>query len=150
MKVVFLKDVSSKGRQGEIKEVADGYARNYLLPRGLAIQATKAAIAVAKDKAQGEERRQARNVEEMTELAGRLSGIELNFKAKAGGKERIHGSITSSDIAKQIAQKIDVEIDKKKIELDEPLRNLGSHDVTINLAKDIEAKIKVTIEEETS
>ena len=114
------------------------------------MQATKAAIAAAMDRAQGEARRQARDIEDMTELAGRLAGIELNFKAKAGGKERIHGSITSSDIAKQISQKMDVEIDKKKIELDEPLRNLGSHDVTINLAKDIEAKIKVTIEEETS
>ena len=150
MKVVFLTDVSSKGKQGEVKDVADGYARNYLFPKNLAIPATKAAVATAKDKAEGEARRQANQFEEMTALAERLAVVELSFKAKASAKDRIHGSITSADIVKEISKTMDIDIDKKKVELNEPLRHLGSHDVIINLAKDVEAKIKVSIVEETS
>ena len=150
MKVVFLTDVSSKGKQGEIRDVADGYARNYLFPKGLAVPATKATVAAAKDKAEGEARRQANLLEEMKALAERLQGVELNFKAKAGAKDRIHGSITSADIVKELSKSMDIDIDKKKVELDEPLKHLGSHDVTVNLAKEVEAEIKVTITEEKS
>ena len=150
MKVVFLADVSNKGKQGEIRDVADGYARNYLFPKGLAVPATKAAVTSAKERAEGEARRQENLLEEMKALAERLNGTELNFKAKAGAKDRIHGSITSADIVKEISKSMDIDIDKKKVELDEPLRHMGSHDVTINLAKEVEAKIKVTIVEETS
>ncbi|HEX75168.1 MAG TPA: 50S ribosomal protein L9 [Dehalococcoidia bacterium] len=148
MKVIFLKDVSAKGGKGDIKEVADGYARNFLFPQGLALLATPAAIKAAK--AQSEERvqRRTRQQEELAELIQRLEGKELHFKARVGARGRLHGAVTSADIAGELSQLISFEIDKKKVELDEPLRHLGSYEVAISLAKGSEAKIKVVVEEE--
>jgi large subunit ribosomal protein L9 len=148
MKIVFLKDVSSKGKAGEIREVADGYARNFLFPRGLALPATQEAIKSAKAKAEENARRQSHLQEELSELAKLIDGKEVYFKARAGEKGQLHGSITSADIAKELSKLANVEIDKKKIELDEPLRHLGSHEVKISFSKEVEAKIQVIIEEE--
>lgn len=149
MKVVFIKDVSAKGKKGDIKEVADGYARNYLLPQGLAIPATSAAIKAAKVQSEENAQRQARLQEELSEMAHLLDGKELHFKARAGVKGRLHGAITSADIAAKASQLININIDKKKIKLDESLHQLGIHEVSINMSKGLEAKIKVIIEEET-
>jgi large subunit ribosomal protein L9 len=148
MKIVFLKDVSSKGKAGEIREVADGYARNFLFPRGLALPATQEAIKSAKAKAEENARRQSHLQEELSELAKLIDGKEVYFKARAGEKGQLHGSITSADIAKELSKLANVEIDKKKIELDEPLRHLGSHEVKISFSKEVEAKIQVIVEEE--
>src|SRR4030042_301285 len=149
MKVIFLKDVS-KGKKGEIKEVADGYARNFLLPKGLALlatpSATKAAEALSGEKAE----RQARQHEELSRIAQELEGKELHFKAKAGAKGRLHGAITSANIADELSKLSGFEIDKKKVELEEPLHDLGSYAVGINLGAGSAAKIKVIIEEETT
>ena len=148
MKVVFLQDLSTKAKQGEISEVADGYARNFLFPRGLALPATPSAIRAAKVQSEKDAQRLARQREELTALAQRLEAKEVHFKARVGEKDRLHGSITSADIAKELSKVMDVEIDKKRIELTEPLKTLGSHEVTISLAKEIEAKINVIIGEE--
>ena len=148
MKVIFLKDVSSKGKAGEIREVADGYARNFLLPKGLALPATQEAIKSAKNLAEERVRREARSQEELSELAKLIGDKELHFKARAGEKGKLHGSITSADIAAELSKLVNVEIDKKKVVLNEPLRQLGDHEVSINFSKDIEAKIKVIIEED--
>ena len=149
MKVVFIKDVSAKGKRGEIKEVADGYARNFLLPRGLALPATPAAIKAAEIQLEDRGKKQARQQEGLNEIIQRMEGKELHFKTRAGAKGRLHGAITSANIAEELSRLIEFEIDKKKVELDEPLRQLGSYEVTISLAKDSEAKIKVVIEEES-
>jgi large subunit ribosomal protein L9 len=148
MKVVFLKDISSKGKTGEIKEVADGYARNFLLPRGLALPATSDAIKTAQSQAEGRVRRRAHLKEELSELAKLIDGKALKFQARAGEKGKLHGSITSAHIAEELSKLVNVEIDKRKIELDEPLRELGSHDVKISFAKDVAAYVTVLIEEE--
>jgi large subunit ribosomal protein L9 len=148
MKIVFLKDVSSKGKAGEIREVADGYARNFLFPRGLALPATQEAIKSAKAKAEENTRRQSHLQEELSELAKLIDGKEVYFKARAGEKGQLHGSITNADIAKELSKLTNVEIGKKKIELDEPLRHLGSHEVKISFSKEVEAKVQVIIEEE--
>ena len=148
MRVVFIKDVSAKGKRGEIKDVADGYARNFLLPRGLAIPATPSAIKAAKTQSEERAQREARQQEEVNELLQLLEGKELHFKARAGAKGRLHGAITSAQIADELSRLVGFEIDKKRVELNEPLHQLGSHDVTISLAKGSEAKIKVNIEEE--
>jgi len=149
MKVIFLKDVP-KGKKGEVKDVADGYARNFLLPKGLALlatpSATKAAEALSEEKAE----RQARQHEELSRTAQELEAKELHFKAKAGAKGRLHGAITSANIADELSKLAGFEIDKKRVDLDEPLHNLGSYDVGINLGAGSEAKIKVIIEEETT
>ena len=148
MKVIFLEDVSAKGKKGELKDVADGYARNYLLPKGLAMVATKSAVKDYDQRVKSDARRQEQKMEEMKELAQKLDGTEITFKAKAGDKERIHGSITSADIAGELAKIGNTEIDKKKIELPEPLRTIGTHEVELVLTRDVKTKIKVTIEEE--
>jgi len=148
MKVIFLKDVP-KGKRGEIKEVADGYARNFLFPKGMALPATQSAIKEAKLLLDKKEEHQARQHEEQSKMAQELEGKELHFKAKAGTKGRLHGSITSSNIAEELSRLTGLEIDKKRVEIDEPLHQLGSHEVVINMGAGSEAKINVIIEEET-
>ena len=150
MKVVFLKDVSAKGKVGEIREVADGYARNFLFPKGLALQATEAAVKTAQTQAEGKVRRQVRLQEELREVAKLIDGKELHFKARAGEKGRLHGSITSAQIAEELSNLANVEIDKKKVAIEEPLRHIGDHEVRVVFMKDIEARVKVVIEEESS
>ena len=149
MKVIFLKDLP-KGKKGEIKEVADGYARNFLLPQGLAVLATPSATKAAETLSEEKAERQARQREELNEVIQQLEGKELHFKAKAGAKGRLHGAVTGANIADEISKLMNFEIDKKKVELEEPLRHLGSYDVGINLGSGSEAKIKVIIEEETT
>jgi large subunit ribosomal protein L9 len=148
MKVIFLKDVSSKGKRGEIREVADGYARNFLFPKGLALLATPAAIKTAKNQSEESAERQARQREELKALIQQIEGKELHFKARVGAKGRLHGAITSANIAGELSRLINFEVDRKKVELDEPLHSLGSYEITISLAKDSEAKVKVVIEED--
>jgi large subunit ribosomal protein L9 len=148
MKVIFLKDVP-KGKRGEIKEVADGYARNFLFPKGMALPATPSATKEAKLLLDKNVEHQARQHEEQSKMAQELEGKELHFKAKAGAKGRLHGSITSANIAEELSRITGLEIDKKRVEIDEPLHQLGSHEVVINLGTGSEAKIKVIIEEET-
>ncbi len=149
MKVIFLKNVS-KGKRGEIKEVADGYARNFLLPKGMALPATPSAIKAAKAMSDDKVESQARQHEELSRMAQELEGKELHFKAKAGVKGRLHGAITTAGIADELSRLTGFDIDKKKVELGEPLHHLGSYDVMINLGTGTEAKIKVVIEEETT
>jgi len=148
MKVVFLQDVSVKGKKGEISEVADGYARNFLFPQGLAVPATPVAIKVAETQFEERAQRQVRQQEERGELIERLEGQVLYFKARAGAKGRLHGAVTSADIAAELSRLIDFQIDKKKVGLDEPLHHLGSYEIAVSLATGSEAKIKVVIEEE--
>ena len=148
MKVIFLQDVSTKGKQGEIKDVADGYARNFLFPRKLALPATPSAMKDAKAKMEENKKKQERQQADLQELARRLEGTELGFKARAGEKGRLHGSITTADIADKLSEVASTEIDKKKIKLEEPLRNLGTHEVVVSFYGGIEAKINVLIEEE--
>jgi large subunit ribosomal protein L9 len=149
MKVIFLKNVP-KGKRGEIKEVADGYARNFLLPKGMALPATPSAMKAAKVMSDEKAEIQARQHEEMSRIVQELEGKELHFKAKAGVKGRLHGAITTASIADELSRLTGFDIDKKKVELEEPLHHLGSYDVMINLGTGTEAKIKVVIEEETT
>lgn len=148
MKVVFLEDVSQKERRGDIREVSDGYARNYLIPKGLAIPATPSAIKSANKIAEERERKRKRQHDEYIELARQIDGKELRFTAKASSKGTLHGSVTTTDIAAQLSNLINVEIDKKKIALHGPLHKIGTHEVEIVLAKDAVAKISIIIEEE--
>ena len=151
MKVIFLKD-ASKGKRGEIKEVADGYARNFLFPKGIALPATSSAIKAAKVLSDEKVESQARQREELNRMVQEMEGKELHFKAKAGAKGRLHGAITTANIADELSSLAGFEIDKKRVELEEPLHHLGSYDVIINLGTGTEAKftVKVVIEEEAT
>jgi large subunit ribosomal protein L9 len=149
LKVIFLKD-APKGKRGEIKEVADGYARNFLLPKGLALPATPSAIKAAKVLSGEKAEIQSRQREELIRIAQEMEGKELHFKARAGTKGRLHGAITTANIAGELYRLMGFEVDKKRVELEEPLHHLGSYDVVINLGKGTESKIKVVVEEETA
>ena len=145
MKVIFLEDVPRVARAGEIKNVADGYGRNFLIPQKLAVLASSSAISATEAQRKIRAREEAKIEAEMRELAGQLEGKEIILKAKAGAKDRLYGSITNTDIASGLESSAGLVIDKRKIELDEPIRKLGSYEVNIRLAKDIVPKIKVTV-----
>lgn len=148
MKVLFLKDVKGTARSGEIKDVADGFARNYLLPKGLAIPATQSALKSAAIQAQIAQSKKERARNEAAALAEQLQGLRLTFKAKVGEQYRLYGSITNADIAEALSKEVNQEIDKRKIVLPEPLRHLGEYRVPIRIAPGLEPTVTVVIERE--
>jgi len=148
MKVIFLKDVPSVARAGEIKEVAPGYGHNYLIPRKLALIATQSAMKAAEAQIQREKEKQKRFAAEMELFAQQLEGYELNFAAKVAEEDRLYGSIRDSDIASQLSQATGVEIERKQVDLEEPIKTLGEHEVTIRLGKDLTPRIKVVVAKE--
>jgi len=146
MKVILLKDVSGKGKAGEIKEVAKGYARNFLLPQGLASLATPIVMKQFEPRLRKEGIKESLDQAKLAKLAEQINGREIHFQAHVGADDRLFGSITAADIAKELSQVIGSSIDKRKIDMDKPLRQAGSHEVTIKLAKDLEPRITVVIE----
>jgi len=148
MKVIFLQDVSGEGKPGEIKEVATGYARNFLLPRGLALAATPMALKEAESRLRKEPNQEGLDRGRLAELASLIEGTEVHFKARAGTGDRLFGSVTAGDIAEQLSQVLGSPVDKRKIDMDKPLRKTGSHEVVIKLAKDLEPRIMVIVEAE--
>jgi len=145
MKVIFLQDVPNVAQAGQVKEVADGYARNYLIPRKLAALAQPQAVSQIETRAK---KMEVRLTTEMKDLASHIEGKEVSLKAKAGAKDKLYGSITSADIAAELQNVTGLEIDKRKIELAEPIRQLGSYEIALKLGKDIAPRIKVTVTEE--
>jgi large subunit ribosomal protein L9 len=145
VKVIFIEDVPDIARVGQTRNVADGYARNYLFPRKLAVLANSQAAA-AKE-AQLKKRVKQREMEEaeMAELAKKIEGIEITLEAKVGENEKLYGSITGADIAEALSKAAGHDIEKKKIDLPEPIKQAGSSDVTVKLAHEIAAVIKVNV-----
>jgi large subunit ribosomal protein L9 len=143
MKVIFLQDVPRVAYAGDIKEVADGYARNYLIPKQLAAVAKPGAINMVAT-------RQAKMATEFSELASKIDGVEITLKARVGAKDRLFGAITAADIATELNSTAEVEIDKRKIVLDKPIHELGEYEIAIRLAKDLVPKIKVTVSKEVT
>jgi large subunit ribosomal protein L9 len=145
VKVIFIDDVPYVAMAGETKEVADGYARNYLLPKKLAVLANSAASNIVQAQMKKVEVKRAQAAAEMSETAKQLEGTEITIKAKVGEKERLYGSVTSADIAAGLAGSTGLEVDKRKIDIEEPIRELGTHEVTIKFTHDITAAIKVAV-----
>lgn len=148
MKVLLTRDVEKIGKAGQIKNVADGYARNYLIPKGLAILASGGALKQAETIRKAEERRQAQLFAQAQAVAGQLAETVLTFHAKAGETGKLYGSITAAHIAEQILAHKGLEIDKRKIELRDPIRTVGTHKVPVKLATDLVAEVKVVVEAE--
>ena len=148
MEVLLLKDVDQLGQAGEIKRVTDGYARNYLFPRELAVLATPGAIKQAERHLEAEASRQSKALSDAQAMAQLLDGIVVTFQARAGELDRLYGSITNANIAEALQEKVGREVDRRKIDLEEPLKELGTHAVTIRLAPEAEAKVTVVIERE--
>jgi large subunit ribosomal protein L9 len=148
MKVVFLEDVPNIAKAGDVKEVADGYGRNFLIPKKLAAL-VRPEITSRLEAQRREQTKKQENMEaELARMADQLEGKEIILKAKAGAKERLYGRVTSADIAAALERTTGITVDKRKIELAEPIRELGSFDVAIRLAKDVIPKIKVIVGEE--
>jgi large subunit ribosomal protein L9 len=148
MEVLLLKNVEQLGRAGEIKKVAEGYARNFLIPRGLATTATPGAIRQAELQREGKTRRQTKELDEAQALAQALDGRTVIFQARAGELDRLYGSITTANIAEALAQQANRAVDRRKIDMEEPLKKLGTHAITIRLAPGAEAKVTVIVERE--
>jgi len=147
MKVVFIENVPHLANAGEIKEVADGYGRNFLIPQKLALPASSPAVKQIEAKRQTKARRDARTGAEIAELGRVLDGKKITLKARVGAEERLHGAITAADITAALDTE-GITVDKRKIELSEPIHHTGSYDVTIRLLKDVVPVIKVTVAEE--
>ncbi|XID91685.1 50S ribosomal protein L9 [Paenibacillaceae bacterium WGS1546] len=147
MKVIFLQDVKGQGKKGEIKEVSEGYARNYLLPRGVVQIATEGAKKTLSQQAASAQKKKDNEKKEAQELAARLSEMTVAIKAKAGEGGRLFGAITSKQIAEALEGQ-GISIDKRKIELDEPIRSLGVTKVTVKLYPDVKGLLSVQVAEE--
>ena len=147
MKVLLTRDVYKLGRAGDIKKVADGYGRNYLLPQGLAVLATAGALKQAdKIGSQAEIRRTELN-SELKDLAGHINGVTLTFAAKAGETGKLYGSITTSDVATAIQEKTRYEVKKQQIDM-QPIRNLGEFTAYVRLTMDLVPEVKIIVHRE--
>jgi large subunit ribosomal protein L9 len=147
MKVLLTKDVYKLGRAGDIKKVADGYGRNFLLPQGLAVLASAGALKqVDKIRSQAEIRRSELN-SELKDLAALIGGVTLVFSAKAGDTGKLYGSITTQDVATALQEKVRYEVKKQQIEM-QPIRNLGDFTAHVRLTMDLVPEIKVIVHRE--
>ena len=144
MKVMLVKDVYKLGRAGDVKKVADGYGRNFLLPQGLAVLATAGALKQSeKIRKQAEIRRTELN-SELKDLASQINGIVLNFAAKAGETGKLYGSITTQDVATAIQEQTRFEVKKQQVDM-QPIRNLGEYKARVRLTMDLIPEVKITV-----
>ena len=144
MQVILMKEVESLGQAGETVKVKNGYARNYLIPQGLAMIATKSNLALIENKLKTVELKEAKSRENLESLANELNKIKLNYSLKAGEDEKLFGSVTSQMISDS-CKELGFTVDKKEIHIEESIKTLGTHKVTVKLGSEIEAKIKVKV-----
>jgi len=145
VKLVLFSDVKALGKRGDVVDVADGYARNYLLPRKLAGEADKGALAQLDAQHKAVERKRALELAEAKELAARIESAKLAIKAKAGGNGKLFGAVTNADVASAIAGALAIDVDRHKIELRNQIKALGSYPVEIRLHKNVVAKATVDV-----
>lgn len=145
MKIVLTQEVRSLGSPGEVVEVADGYARNYLIPRGLAMQATSGVMKQVDAIRRTRELKEVRSREHAEEIAGKLASLTVRVHAKAGGEGRLFGQVTPAHIAEAVAKAGGPKIDKKRLHIDAPIKNLGSHQVHLRLHPEVEAEFSVEV-----
>jgi len=145
MKVILLQDVEGLGKAGDLKDVANGYARNYLLPRRLAAGATPELLANHQQRIAADQRKREKQQESNQQQAERLGQVSLTFKARVGRQGRLYGSITSQDIAAGLRESEGITIDRRVIELPEPIRTLGTFKVPVKLAQKLEPEITVNV-----
>ncbi len=149
MKIILLQDVENLGKAGDLKEVANGYARNYLLPRQLAAGATPSLIANRQQRIAAEQRKIEKQADANRQQAERLGQITLTFKARVGTQGRLYGSITSQDIATGLREVEGITVDRRLIDLPNPIRSTGTFTVPVKIASKLEPKITVNVVDET-
>lgn len=147
MKVVLLQDVKKVGEKGDIVEVSDGYARNFLLAKKLGKEATNSAVNDVKLKKAADERHKAEELKEAQELGEKLKEMSITLKMKAGEGGRTFGSISTKEIAKGAKEQLDLTLDKKKMQLQEPIKSLGTHVVKIKLHPKVTSELSVKVVE---
>lgn len=145
MKVVLRKDVEKLGEAGSVQTVADGFARNYLIPQGLAVLATAGELKVVAENARVRELKIARQEKQLQELADKINGRRLAFTARAGDQGRLYGSITAGDVAEKLSAAIGQEIDRRKVVLADPIRSVGEHMVTVHLVGRLRPQVTVEV-----
>ncbi len=148
MRVILKREVRGLGRPGDVKDVADGYAQNFLLPRGLAIEATAGELKHLARERDAQRAKQDRAHADAEELAKRLSELTLVFRLKAGEQGKTFGSVTNKDVADALRREHRIEVDKTKVHLPEPVRSLGVHTVEVRLLTDVRANVTVAVEPE--
>jgi large subunit ribosomal protein L9 len=147
MKVIFLKDVKGQGKKGEVKNVSEGYALNFLLPQGLAQPATEGAVKTLDNQKKAEERRKEQEKKDAQELAKKLAETPVQLRAKAGEGGRLFGAITNKQVADEL-EKLKLKLDKRKIVMDDPIRSLGVTKVTVKLHPEVTTTLNVHVIEE--
>jgi large subunit ribosomal protein L9 len=145
MKIVLRDDVENLGQKGDVVDVADGYARNYLVPRGLAMKATKGVVAQAEAMRRNRAAKEERDVEAARTAAASLHGARIEIPARAGEGGKLFGSVTSSDIAEAIQAQRGIEIDRRRVALDEPVKELSEVEVEVKLHTDVAAIVTVAV-----
>lgn len=148
MKLILQREVDKLGVPGDVVEVKDGYARNYLLPRGLAIPASKGAVRHAQQLREAHDSRTVKARSEAEAIASQLAKVPLRVASRAGEDGKLFGSVTAQHLADELSKVAGLSIDRKRIHLDEPIRSLGTHEVAIHLHPDIDAKVTVEVVQE--
>ncbi|GAB2537195.1 50S ribosomal protein L9 [Gracilibacillus alcaliphilus] len=147
MRVIFTQDVKGKGKKGEVKNVSDGYARNFLLKNNMAVEANSANLKALEAKKNKAKQLEAQEVEDAKQLKEQLANMEVKITAKSGDAGRLFGSITSKQIAEALKKEHNIKMDKRKIELDQPIRALGYTDVPVKLHNEVTGTIRVHVVE---
>lgn len=147
MQIVLLEDVKSLGKKGEIVAVSEGYARNFILPKKLGVEATSKNLNDLKLKKANQEKLAAQQLAAAKELGEKLEQSSVTLSIKAGDNGKAFGSVSGKEISKAIQEQLNLEVDKKKLVLPEPLKTFGTHEVPVKLHKDVTAKLSVTVTE---
>jgi large subunit ribosomal protein L9 len=145
MKIILTQDVPKLGSSGTVQDVAPGFARNYLIPQGMAVIATKGSIKQVEERQAADARRIAKQEEELRGLSERIQGMRVQIEARVGDQGRLFGSVTSAEIAHKLSEQAGEEIDRRKIDLDEPIRTVGEHQVTVRLVGRLQPSITVVV-----
>jgi len=149
MKVLFLKDCD-RGRKGEMREVKDGFARNYLIPAGLAVEATEGAVRRWQEQERAAAARKAKRIAQAEELRDRLRRASITISAKAGQDDKLFGAVTADDIARAIREQAQITIDRHEIQMDQPIKKLGIYKVPVRLTEHVVGEVKVWVVSEQS
>jgi large subunit ribosomal protein L9 len=148
MKVLLTSDVEHLGKAGELKDVSGGFGRNYLLPKGFAVLATRGQIRQAEERLSAQRRRVDVGRKDAQALAARINGVSLRFVVKVGEQDRLYGSVTNVDIAEKLKAQIGIEIDRRKIDLEDPIKRTGTYAVKVRLLSDLEPALNIIVEPE--
>jgi len=146
MEVILTQDVKNLGKQGDLVKVAEGYGRNFLIPRGLAIEATKSNLKHLQHQRKLHKEREGREQADAEKMKATLDGLELVMRARSGEGGRLFGSVTSTDLVAAIKRETGIEVDKRRLELDEPIKSIGNHRLKVKLLPGVTASVTVKVE----